>query len=236
MTTTVDRSQDARDLFQAAYENRYTWDENFPGYSAEFVLEIGHDTPLGRSGDKVLAAGSYSGSVSVPADLTDLNGITVEGVGDPLAAEWIVNQIKDVITHRKRSDFESAHGKHQFSIGGDTDATGAVPITVSGDSMGSHYKIRDRQVVEVSRTMGRMAFTICHQEKLDTDTGYLSTAYTAVFTDPSSGQVVNQLKFADRYGEYSGYFLMTEQEVKGQSKGQPSYTRVQFSNIQVANG
>ena len=234
MTTTVDRSQAARDIFKSAYENRYTWDENFPGYSADFELEIGHDTKLGRSGDKVLTAGTYNGSVTVPADLTDLNGIVVDGVSDPLAAEWIVNQIKDVITHRKRSDFESAHGKHEFAIDGDTDATGAVPIAVSGDSMGSHYKIRDRQVVEVSRTMGRMSFTIAHLDKLDTDTGYLSTSYTAVFTDPSSGKVVNQIKFADSYGEYGGYFLMTEQEVKGQSMGQPSYTCVRFKNIQVA--
>ncbi|WP_026101037.1 DUF3386 domain-containing protein [Synechococcus sp. PCC 7336] len=233
MTTTVDRGQQARELFKQAYENRYTWDNNFPGYSADFELEIGYDTPLGRSGDKVLAAGTYTGSVSVPADLSDLNGIEVSGVSDPLAAEWIVNQIKDVITHRKRSDFESAHGKHEFALGGEADATGAVPISVGGDAMGSHYKIRDRQVVQVSRTMGRMSFVINHLDKLETETGYVSTAYTAVFTDPESGEVLNQLKFEDSYAEYGGYHLMAQQIVKGQSKGKPSYTRVTFSNIQI---
>ncbi len=29
----------ARDRFKAAYENRYTWDENFPGYTTELELK-----------------------------------------------------------------------------------------------------------------------------------------------------------------------------------------------------
>jgi signal transduction histidine kinase len=32
--------QSARDLFRAAYENRHTWDENFPSYSADDILDI----------------------------------------------------------------------------------------------------------------------------------------------------------------------------------------------------
>ena len=31
----------ARELFQAAYENRYTWDKNFPGYSADIEIKQG---------------------------------------------------------------------------------------------------------------------------------------------------------------------------------------------------
>jgi hypothetical protein len=231
MTATADRTSQACDLFRAAYDNRYTWDDGFPGYAADFELEIGHDAPLGRSGDKVLKAGIYLGSVQVPADLTDLNGIVVSGVNDPLAAEWVVNQIKDVITHRKRADFESAHGKHEFSLDGQPDASGAVPIAVSGDAMGSHYKVKHNEVVQVSRTMGRMAFTINHLDKLDTGSGYVSTAYTAVFNNPETGEILNQLKFSDRYVEFAGYYLMSEQVVKGTSRGKPSYTRVSFSNF-----
>lgn len=231
MTAAVESS--ARDVFRAAYTNRYTWDAGFPGYCADFELEIGYDTPMGRSGDKVIPAGTYRGQVTVPADLSDLNGIQVTGMDEPLAAEWIVNQIKDVITHRKRSTFEDAHGKHEFSVDGETDRTGAVPISVGGDSMGSHYKIRDRQVVQVSRQMGRMAFTINHLKSIDTDSGYISAHYNAVFKDPSSGEVLNQLDFTDDYDQFDGYYLMTQQEVKGKAHGGPSYTRVTFSNIKT---
>ncbi|MGB5592975.1 MAG: DUF3386 family protein [Crocosphaera sp.] len=30
---------DPRDLFRAAYENRYTWDQNFPGYTADVTFK-----------------------------------------------------------------------------------------------------------------------------------------------------------------------------------------------------
>jgi len=36
----------ASELFRAAYENRYTWDENFPGYSADVQLQ-GHEVYTG---------------------------------------------------------------------------------------------------------------------------------------------------------------------------------------------
>lgn len=224
---------DARELFKSAYENRYTWRSGFPGYTADFELKIQYDTSIGRSGDRILPAGTYSGHVSVPADLTNLNEIKVTGVEDELAAEWITNQIKDVITHRKHSDFESAHSKHTFQLDGEPDTTGAVPIAVSGDAMGSHYKVRDRQIAQVSRVMGRMAFTINHLDKLDTPDGYLSTHYTAVFTDPQDGKVLSQLNFTDDYGEFGGFYLMTRQKVVGQSQGQPTDTEVTFSNIQM---
>lgn len=35
---------DARALFRAAYENRYTWDENFPGYTADVTYREGDKT------------------------------------------------------------------------------------------------------------------------------------------------------------------------------------------------
>lgn len=230
---TVESASPAQDLFRNAYENRYTWQGAFPGFSATFELEVGYDTPLGRSGDQVLPAGTYHGKVQVPADLTNLNGIVVSDIDDPLVSAWITNQIKDIITHRKFTDFETAHGKHIFSFDGEADASGAVPIAVNGDAMGSQYKIRDRQVAQVSRTMGRMAFTINHLKGIDTGSGYLSTHYTAVFTDPTTGNVVNQLNFVDSYAEIGGFYLMTAQEVKGQATGKPSYTKVSFRDFEV---
>ncbi len=224
---------DAREVFKAAYENRYTWDPGFPGYTANFTLKVGYDMPVSRSGDQLLAAGEYSGQVVVPADLDNLNGIKVTGIENELVVEWVTNQIKDIITHRKRSDFESAHGKHTFFLDGEPDSTGAVPIGVTGDSMGSHYKIRDRQVVQVAREMGRMAFTINHLESQDTPQGYLSARYTAVFKNPQDGSVINQLRFDDAYEEFKGYYVMTHHLVEGQSQGSPSRVEITFTDVQM---
>jgi Protein of unknown function (DUF3386) len=147
---TVSTTQlDARELFKGAYENRYTWDETFPGYTADFVLNLKDQT--------------YIGKVKVTKGME----VTVE-TNDEKAEEWLRNQMKDVVVHRKFSDFESSHGKHTFTADGEPDTTGAVAILVGGDAMGSNYKVRDQQVVQVSRVMGRMAFTINHLDKIDT--------------------------------------------------------------------
>ncbi|MEO1148701.1 MAG: DUF3386 family protein [Cyanobacteria bacterium J06638_22] len=44
MTTT----QDAREIMRAAYENRYTWDNSFPGYRATVTLKDGGITHRGQ--------------------------------------------------------------------------------------------------------------------------------------------------------------------------------------------
>ena len=85
--------QSARELFRAAYENRYTWDENFPGYSAD--VEI-------KQGDEV-----YTGKARINSDLS----VEVTGIEDEKVQESVYNQMRDIVTHRKRSSFEKAHGK-----------------------------------------------------------------------------------------------------------------------------
>ncbi|WP_218080174.1 DUF3386 domain-containing protein [Anthocerotibacter panamensis] len=212
MTQTV--ATDARDLFKAAYENRYTWDSSFPGYSAGFTLELDGVT--------------HTGQVTITA------GLQVEvQTEDPKAQEWLRNQLKDVVVHRKRSYFEESHGNHTFAFDGEPDSTGAQAILVGGDAMGSHYKVRDQQVVMVSRVMGRVAFTINHLEKLDTGNGYISTDYNAVFTNPKDGQVVRQVRFQDFYTPFDGHYLMTKQIVSGTEMGQKKYTAIEFTNIRL---
>lgn len=82
----------ARDLFKAAYENRYTWDSNFPGYSANVQI---------KQGDEV-----YNGKICINRDLS----VDVEGMEDETVKESVYTQLRDIVTHRKRSQFEQAHG------------------------------------------------------------------------------------------------------------------------------
>jgi hypothetical protein len=205
----------ARDLFRAAYENRYTWDADFPGFAADFVLTLGEAT--------------HTGTCSVGKDLS----VTVE-TSDPKAKEWLTNQLRDVVTHRKRSDFETAHGKHEFSFEGEADETGAVPIRVGGDAMGSHYKVRDNQVVQVNRVMGPMGFTINHLAKLDTGSGYISTAYNAVFRNPKTGEITRQSKFEEEYVDLAGYWVPSRQTVHSRLPGDHSeLVELRLSNLRA---
>ncbi len=204
----------ARDLFQAAYENRYTWDANFPGFTADVAL---------KQGDEV-----YTAKICVNQDLS----VEVTDIDNEEVKESLYTQMRDVITHRKRNAFEAAHGKNTFSLG-ETDQTGAVEILVQGDAMGSNYRVRNNQISLVSRVMGRMAFVIHHKASLETGQGYISSNYTAVFRNPQTNEVLRQMEFEDTYEQVGDYYIMTRQVVHSREQGQQTTTEIDFNNISL---
>lgn len=204
----------ARELFKAAYENRYTWDENFPGYSAD--VEI-------KQGDEV-----YTGKVRINSDLK----VEVTGIEDEKVQESVYNQMRDIVTHRKRSSFEQAHGKNEFNLG-EADSTGAVEILVKGDAMGSNYKVRGTEISQVSRVMGPMAFTINTNESLDTGEGYVSTGYNAIFRNSKTGDLMGKREFEETYEKVGNYYVMTRQVVDAIEGEGRITTEFNFSNIKL---
>jgi len=204
----------ARDLFQAAYENRYTWDAGFPGYTADVELKQGEEV--------------YTGKIQINQDFS----VAVSGIEKEEVQESLYTQMRDVVTHRKRNAFEKAHGANTFNLG-ETDTTGAVEILVQGDAMGSNYKVRNNQISLVSRVMGRMAFVIHHKASLDTGSGYISSNYTAVFRNPQTNQVIRQMEFEDTYEQFGDYYVMTHQVIHSHEQGQNTTTEIKFSNVKL---
>jgi hypothetical protein len=208
------QQMNARELFRAAYENRYTWDENFPGYSADVQL---------KQGDKV-----YNGTIQINRDLT----VEVTGIEDEQVQESIYTQLRDVVTHRKRSQFDKSHGKNEFSLG-ESDESGAVEILVKGDAMGSNYKVRGTEICQVSRVMGRMAFVIDTRESLDTGNGYVATCYNVVFRNPQTNEGIKDLKFEETYEKVGNYYVLTKQVVHSYENGERTTTEFNFSNVKL---
>ena len=206
--------QNARDLFKAAYEYRYTWDSSFPGYSADIELKQGSEM--------------YNGQISIKPDFS----VEVTGISDEEVQQSVYTQLRDVVTHRKRSSFEASHGKNSFSLG-DQDETGAVEILVEGDAMGSNYKVRGREICLVSRVMGRMAFVINTHKSLDTGEGFIATHYNAIFRNPQTNEVIRELEFEDSYEKIGSYYIMTRQVVNSTEKGQVTTTEFNYSNIKL---
>ncbi len=234
LTTEKPLQSSARELFQAAYENRYTWDSDFPGLSADVSVAIDSNTRTGK------ATIGKDLSVEVIMDdqkLVTRTSRTPNGEEKTITVdeeqEWLTNQLKDVVTHRKRKSFEDAHGKSSFTMG-DRDTSGAVEILVSGDSMGSNYKVKDKQISLVSRVMGRIGFVINHQAHLDTGEGYISSAYSAVFRNPQTDEVTRQAKFEDNYEKFGNYYLMTSQIVHINEQGTQKTYEIRFSNIKLS--
>ena len=204
----------ASELFRAAYENRYTWDENFPGYSADVQLKQGNEV--------------YNGKIRINRDMS----VEVTGIDDEQVQESVYTQLRDVVTHRKRSQFDQAHGKNEFNLG-KSDETGAVEILVKGDAMGSNYKIRGTEICQVSRVMGRMAFVIDTHQSLDTGNGYLATRYDAVFRNPQTNETTKVLKFEETYEKVGDYYVLAQQVVHSYQDGERTTTEFNFSNVKL---
>ncbi|MEP0751202.1 DUF3386 domain-containing protein [Trichocoleus sp. Lan] len=204
----------ARDLFRAAYENRYTWDTNFPGYSADVEL---------KQGDEV-----YKGKIRINSDMT----VEVTGIEDETVQESIYTQLRDIVTHRKRGSFDKAHGKNEFNLG-ETDASGATEILVKGDAMGSNYKIRGTEICQVSRVMGRMAFVIDTAESLDTGEGYAASRYDVVFRNPQTGELLREMQFEDTFDKVGDYYVMTKQVIHANEQGQKTTTEFNYANVKL---
>lgn len=207
-------STNARDLFRAAYEHRYTWDANFPGYSADIEL---------KQGDEV-----YNGHIRINSDLS----VEVTGIEDEKVQESVYTQLRDIVTHRKRTSFDTSHGKNTFNLG-QTDESGAVEVLVSGDSMGSNYKIRGHEICLVSRVMGRMAFVIHTHESLETPEGYLASRYDAIFRNPQTDEIMRELEFEDTFEKIGDYYVMTRQVVNSKEKGVVTTTEFNYSNVKL---
>ncbi|AFY57808.1 Protein of unknown function (DUF3386) [Rivularia sp. PCC 7116] len=207
-------SKTAEELFKDAYNSRYTWDENFPGYSADVQLKQGQ--------------GVYTGKIFIHRDLS----VEVTGIDDKQVEEGVYIQLWDVVTHRKPTTFKDSHGNHQF-IKGSPDDSQLVSIVVKGDSLDSSYKIRGKEICQVTRVKGNTAFTIDTHENLDTGEGYVASRYDAVFRDVATNQVQSILKFQDSYEKVDKYYLMTKQVVQDCIDGQNTTTEFSYSNIRL---
>lgn len=205
---------EARALMQAAYENRYTWDQGFPGYVADVQLKVG---------DQV-----YTGKAKVNPNLS----AEVTEVSDESAKKAILGQLQEVAIHRIRRTFEASHGQNTFSFG-ETDATGAVEILVGGKAAGDRYKVRDNEVCMVHRHIHGIVVTIDTQSSHDTGAGYLSHRYHSVYRDPQTGEVKGEQDFEDNYEKVGDYYLLSDRKIQAIENGQPVVSEFSFSNIKL---
>jgi len=196
----VAMTRSAQELFQAAYENRYTWDAHFPGYRASLIY---------RQGDQ-----EWQGQVQMSADLK----ATVTGVDDEAAQKAIHSQLWETAIHRVRRSFADTHGQNTFSYG-ETLEDGSVEILMGGKAEGDRYHLRDNQVTMVHRHIHGVVVTIHTFSSHDTGSGYLSHRYDSVYHDPKTGsQKGDKSVFTDSYTEVGTYWILSERQIESGSQ------------------
>ena len=205
----------AQELFQAAYQNRYTWDGNFPGYTADITYKYD---------DQVI-----KGQVRIDANMK----AEVLNVEDEAAKKAIHGQAWEIAVHRVRRAFEQTHGANTFRYGS-KDANGAVEIFVGGKSEGDKYKVRNNEVCHVHRLIHGTFVTIDTFSSHDTGEGYLSHTYNSVYHDPETGaQKGGKSDFTDEYEKVGNYYILNRREIRTEIAERISIQDFIFSNIEL---
>ena len=159
---------DCRDAFQAAYQNRYTWEQGFGGYKGRCVWEQGDRRVEGR--------------FQIGADLK----AKVEGIDDAEVEKAIASQLWEVAIHRVRRPFEQVHGANTFTAGDSTEE--GLEVLIGGKGEGDRYRIKADVVTMVHRHIHGTVVTIHTGSTTDTGSGYLSRNYPSQYSDPTSGE------------------------------------------------
>lgn len=207
----------ALDLFRTAYENRYIWDSQFPGYSATALIQQDGET--------------YKGTIRINRDLSvEINGIESEKAIDALS-----RGLRMLVTHRRSTPFAIAHKEHTFSLG-KTDTSGAVQVNQQGNGTPSYYQVKDKKITQVNRIMGPVAVTVDLLDAQDTPAGYLGTRYIATFKYIQTGDELDKLEFEDAYKKIGGYYIPARQIVRNLGSGNPGTTEITLTDIQLLPG
>ncbi|VEP18137.1 conserved hypothetical protein [Hyella patelloides LEGE 07179] len=206
----------AQDVFRSAYENRYTWDKNFPGYKATVTM---------KSGDE-----QHTAQVTVKSDLS----FEVSDIEDKEAKKSIQGQLWEMTIHRVKHSFEETHGKNTFSFG-DKDETGAVEILVGGASAGNSYKVKDDTVSFVNRRIRDKVVNINTLKTLMTESGYLSEKYESFYLNPETKErATGVTTFEDKFEKIGNYYLLVNREIQTtDNDGQPQTIEFNFSDLQL---
>jgi hypothetical protein len=198
---------DATNLFRAAYENRYNWDANFPGFTA--LVQSTQDGV------------THQASVLISPDLK----ITLTEASSDEAEKLIYKQIQEIVIHRVQRSFDEVHGKNEFTLEG-TDDHGAAIIRVSGAAMGDRYKVHNKVVTMVHRHIHNTVVTINVSSTMDTGKGYLPIDYESFYSNPSTDEPTSPTQHHhDQYERFGDYFLPTLRRVSRADQTDASQTQ-----------
>ena len=209
----------ARDTFRAAYGNRYTWDEKFPGYSAE--VSINYQGKVAQ------------GSARIQPDLS----VDVVNINNKELRELIANELKMEVIHRRRVSFEKLHGQNRFELEG-KDETGALKIREIEGDRESRYKVQDKVITQVNRNFGDVIATVDTLGIAKNPEGYFVTHFQTTFRDVKTGVVIEKQDVKDVHEKIGNYYLLTSRIIRStkptNSEGQlTTDMMLRFKNIKL---
>tara|TARA_Y100001970_G_scaffold291677_1_gene429786 strand:- start:5297 stop:5962 length:666 start_codon:yes stop_codon:yes gene_type:complete len=184
-------------VFKKAYDNRYTWPEDFSGYKGKARLNID-----GKS---------FSSDFKVDKNIK----VIITGNIPDNKKNIIKANLFDVTIHRFKRPFDEVHKENIFNFGNQTNL--GKEIILKGKSKGDRYIIKDNIIKSVYRTIHGILVEVITNEILQTNQGYLAIGYTSQYFDPISKEKTSpKTHYKDSFIDIlkNGTFLLQSRSIK----------------------
>ena len=169
-----------KEIFKKAYENRYTWKNDFHGYQGKCIFLINNNI---HKGDFVL------GKDFKP---------NIQNIEDEKVVKSIASQLFEVCIHRVKREFESVHSENNFNLLKNSES--GIEMSVSGKNQGDKYRVKNDCINMVYRKIHGTIIEIFVEEFLDTGIGFLSKKYSSQSIKPETLKAKTQkLRYEDEF-------------------------------------
>lgn len=187
--------------FQTAYQHRYTWDRNFPGYRAE--VSINYDGELDQ------------GIIEVYPDYH----INIINIDRPEVENFILNRLERETLLRRPIPFSQRHDLDNLSLVHNSD--GSTTYREIGFGGIAEYTIAGDRIEQVRRSQHDRTLILDTIATADTPEGYLPIQYEVTLTDNRSGNIVQREDVRNFYEKIGPYYLLTYQALRYDTEGDP---------------
>ena len=186
-----------KEIFRKAYENRYTWKNDFNGYKGKCIFLINNEV--------------HTGEFLLNKDLKP----KIQNIEDEKIVKSISSQLFEVCIHRVKREFKSIHAENYFNLLKNSES--GIEMSVSGKNQGDKYRVKNDCINMVYRKIHGTIIEIFVEEFLHTGIGSLSKKYSSQSIDPDTLQSKSQkLEYEDEFkniGE-EDYWILKSRKIK----------------------
>ena len=171
---------DCKKVFQKAYENRYTWPENFNGYKGTCIFEENKE--------------KYNGAFMIGKNFQP----QIQNIDETEVVKRISSQLFEVVIHRVKKSFEESHSQNEFNYLSQSER--GTEMQVSGKNNGDKYRVKEGTINMVFRKIHGIIVEIFVEDFFNTGNGVLSCKYSSQQLDVISLKPKTQkYKYLDNF-------------------------------------
>ena len=202
------REINCKEIFRNAYENRYTWKNEFNGYKGKCIFFVNNN--------------NHEGEFFLGKDFKP----NIQKIEDEKIVKSIASQLFEVCIHRVKREFKSVHSENNFNLLKNSDK--GIEMSVSGKNQGDKYRVKNDCINMVYRKIHGTIIEIFVEEFLHTGIGSLSKKYSSQQIDPDTLETNSQkLEYEDEFLNMGkdDYWILNSRTIKYLNQNQEEETQ-----------